>query len=160
MDDDKQDWRQMAQEMMEDYLHVRGLRITPERRAIVDAVFSMGGHFTVEDIHTSLNEQRFRVSLATLYSNLDMLTELGIVSRHYFGPTMKFEQRLGMDPHFHRVCKICGQMQDLHNDRWMHIVERTSIRGFKPDYYQLYVYGTCTKCAAALRRKNKKEIKK
>ena len=143
-----------------DYLHGRNLRVTPERRAIVDSVFKMEGHFTVDDVRSSLNEQRFRVSLSTLYSNLDMLTDLGIVSRFYFGSSMTYEWRLGMEPHFHRVCKVCGQVQDLRNDRWMHLVEQTTIRGFKPDYYQLYLYGICSRCAAALRRKNKKESKK
>lgn len=151
---------EIARDIIKEYLHERGLRVTPERRAIVDIVFEQQGHFTIDDARASLAKKRFSVSIATLYNNMEMFTDMGIVSRHFFGATMQYERRLGVEPHFHRICKVCGKVEDLHNDRWMHVMEQTSIRGFKCDYYQCYVYGTCSRCMAALRRKNKKAIKK
>lgn len=151
---------EMAQDIMREYLHARDLRVTPERRAIVEIVFELQGHFTTEDVRASLVRKRFRVSLATLYNNMDMLTETGIITRYMFGSTMRYERRIGVPPHFHRVCSVCEKVEDLENERLMRLVEKTPIKGFKPDYYQFFIYGICNRCAAALRRKNKKAIKK
>lgn len=161
MDDERRnEYLQLAHETLEAYLHERNLRVTPERVAMVDAVLDLPEHFTIEDLSNCLTECRFRVSLATLYNNMDMFVDAGILTRHTFGSVMQYERRLGMEPHLHRVCKVCGEVKNLTNDRWMRMVQQTTIRGFKCDFYQLYVYGTCSKCAAALRRKNKKTTKK
>ena len=158
MDDDKlKSSQQIAHDMLRDYLHARRLRVTPERCAILDAIFDIEGHFTIETVSNRLEEQRFHVSMATLYSSLDMFVDVGIVNRYYFGSAVRYERCIGTEPHFHRICKECGQVQDFRNDRWLHTMEQTTLRGFKPDYYQFYIYGTCSKC---LRRKNKKTVKK
>lgn len=154
------DTQQAVHSILEGYLHERGLRLTPERLAIVDAIYDEEGHFTIEQLHDELVIRRFRVSLATLYNNMEMLFEAGLVFRHYFGPTTMYERRYGMAPHMHRICMICGDVQDLRNDRMTNILSGLRIRGFKTDTSYHYVYGTCNKCAAALRKKNKKQIKK
>ena len=58
------------------YLELNNHRKTPERYAILDAVYSMVGHFTLEELGEKLNgELRFPVSRATLYNTLKLYVE-------------------------------------------------------------------------------------
>ena len=144
---------------LESYLHVRGMRLTPERSAIVDVVYSTEGHLTIDKIHHELMERRFPVSLATLYNNMVMLIDAQLLARHYFGSDAVYERVYGIEPHYHRVCKQCGLVQDVHFDALTQFITAKRVRGFFVDPSYLCVYGLCGKCHAALRRKEKKYSK-
>ena len=144
--------------VLEGFLHGRGLRVTPERTAIVDAIYGMESpHFTIEQLSERLKEHRFHVALATLYNNMDMLLAAGLIWRHYFGGTTMYEACYGITPHYHCICMDCGQITNMTNDRLTSRLEETRIRGFKADFAYIYLYGLCTKCAAARRRRNNKK---
>ena len=55
--------------ILTNYLELNNHRKTPERYAILDAVYSINGHFTLEELGEKLNgEKNFPVSRATLYN--------------------------------------------------------------------------------------------
>ena len=54
------------------YLETNNRRKTPERYAILDAVYSMRGHFTLDELSSYLVAHNFRVSRATLYSAIKL----------------------------------------------------------------------------------------
>ena len=143
--------------LLEEYLHSRGLRVTPERRAIVDAIYGMDEpHFTIEQLSVRLDKMNFRVALATLYNNMEMLMEAGLIWRHHFGPVTCYEACYDVKPHYHCICRDCGMVMNLTNERLTSRLDETRIRGFKADNAYIYLYGFCTKCAASRRRKGKK----
>ena len=149
---------QEVHRVLEKFLHGRGLRVTPERRAIVDAIYGMDcPHFTIEQLSEHLKDHRFHVAQATLYNNMEMLLSAGLVWRHYFGSTTMYEASYGIAPHYHCICMDCGQIMNLTNDRLTSRLEETRIRGFKSDLAYIYLYGLCTKCSAARRRRKKKK---
>ena len=144
-----------ALRLLEAYLHERGLRVTPERRAIVEAVYGMeNGHFTIEELCARLEENHFRVALATLYNNMEMLTEAGIIWSHHFGTAAMYEAAIGVAPHYHCICRDCGQVTNLTSERLTSRLAETRIRGFKADYAYIYLYGLCTKCSRKAKRRN------
>ncbi len=70
------------------YLELNKHRKTPERFTILDAVYSMSGHFSLEELGDKLtNDYNFPVSRATLYNTLRLLIELRLVVRHRFQST-------------------------------------------------------------------------
>jgi len=145
--------------LLEVYLHERGLRVTPERRAIVDAIYGMDEvHFTIEQLSARLEAMHFHVAQATLYNNMEMLMESGLLWRHYFGAVTCYEASYGVPPHYHCICRRCGLVTNLTNDRLTSRLAETRIRGFKADYAYIYLYGLCTRCAAAQRRKERKRM--
>lgn len=150
---------QEASQTLEGYLHERGLRATPERYALLDVICSMDGHFSLEMLQEQVSKKHFSVSLATLYNNIDLFMDAGLICRHYIGPSVLFERRYGVEPHLHRICRMCGNVQDVRNDRCSNTICNMRLRGFTVDPSYIYLYGICSKCSAALRRKNKK-IKK
>ena len=147
-------------QILEDYLHAHRLRVTPERSTIVDTIYAHEGHFTIEMLHGWLMERRFPVSMATLYNNVELLIDAKLLARHYFGPSALYERVHGDEPHYHRVCKRCGMVQDVHFDAITNYITTRHVRGFIVDPSDLYVYGLCSKCKAALRRKQRNSQKK
>ena len=68
----------------EQYLQNKGFRKTQERFAILDAIYSIEGHFTMEELMDMMNASRFHVSRATLYNTMELLTDAHLVIRHKF----------------------------------------------------------------------------
>src|SRR5881409_1183183 len=74
------------EERLLDYLRARRLRMTPERRWVLEEVLAREGHFDTEDLLRFLHRRHRPVSRATLYRTLDHLALAGLVKRHRFGP--------------------------------------------------------------------------
>ena len=71
-----------VEQILDSYLEVNNHRKTPERYAILDAVYSTDGHFTLDELGEKLaTEYKFPVSRATLYNTLNLFMELRLVIR-------------------------------------------------------------------------------
>jgi len=62
-------------------LKAQGLKYTPERALVLDAVVRVEGLFEAEEIMESLREAGHRVSKATIYRTIKLLQEAGLVQR-------------------------------------------------------------------------------
>lgn len=148
--------RGTVRDIFEQYLQNKGLRKTQERFAILDAIYFIEGHFTLEELLDIMTASKFHVSRATLYNTMELLTDAHLVIRHKFGNTSQYEKSYNMTTHFHRICMSCGTVTEVENDKLRQIIESTHSRGFSIAHTVLYMYGTCSKCTAARRRKEKK----
>ena len=140
----------------EQYLQNKGLRKTQERFAILDAIYSLEGHFTLEKLFDIMVASKFHVRRATLYNTINLLTDAHLVVRHKFGNTSQYEKSYNTTTHFHRVCMSCGTIVEVEDEKLRQVIENTHSRGFTIAHTALYIYGTCSKCTAARKRKEKK----
>ena len=140
----------------EQYLQSKGLRKTQERFAILDAIYSITGHFTMEQLLESLESSKFRVSRATLYNTMELLVDAHLVVRHKFNNNSQYEKACDTTTHFHRICMACGAVTEVSDDKLREVIENTQSRGFSVVHTSLYIYGVCSKCAAARRRKERR----
>ena len=143
----------------ERYLQSRGLRRTQERFAILDAIYSIEGHFNMEELMDLMNASKFHVSRATLYNTMELLTDAHLVIRHKFDNSSQYEKSFNMTTHFHRVCMACGSVTEVRDEKLRQVIESTHSKGFSIAHTSLYMYGTCSKCMAARRRRENKEKK-
>lgn len=139
------------------YLELNKHRKTPERFTILDAVYSMNGHFSLEELGDKLaNDYNFPVSRATLYNTLRLLIELRLVVRHRFQSTTKYEACYDNNSHCHQVCTICGKVTEFKSIAITRAINGVRSKRFRKDGFSLYVYGICSTCLAKLTRQQRK----
>ena len=129
------------------YLELNKHRKTPERFTILDAVYSMTGHFSLEELGDKLaGEYNFPVSRATLYNTLRLLIELRLVVRHRFQSTTKYEACYDNNSHCHQICTVCGKVTEFKSKKINDAIRSLHMKSFRMDGFSLYVYGLCKSC--------------
>jgi Fur family ferric uptake transcriptional regulator len=159
----KENVKATVRSILTNYLEQNSLRKTPERFAILDAVYDFDNHFTLEELSDKLNdEERFPVSRATLYNTLKLFLELRLVIRHRFQGTTKYEACYDNDSHCHQICTVCGKVTEFKSIQITRAINSLHLRRFRKDGFTLYVYGICSTCQAKLTRMaaKKRSLKK
>lgn len=140
-----------------EYLKVNKMRRTPERYAILKAIYSIEGSFNIESLLKSMENERFRVSRATIYNTISLLINANLVTHHQFGTVSKYEKCYNSGKS-HLVCTNCHKIVEINNIDLTETLT-TNIKKFHLTHYSLYVYGLCNKCHQAAKRR-KSRVKK
>jgi Fur family ferric uptake transcriptional regulator len=95
-----------------DFLAGRRLRMTTQRRVIVDLVFRTNQHFTADQLLAWSRRRDKSVSRATVYRNLPLLVEAGLVRELDFGKDYRLYDPNYIDrpDHNHIICLDCGRI--------------------------------------------------
>ena len=149
-----------VEQILDSYLEMNNHRKTPERYAILRAVYSMNGHFTLDELGEKLaGEYKFPVSRATLYNTLNLFMELRLVIRHRFQGTTNYE--IYGESHCHQICTVCGKVTEVRSQEISEAIDALHLKRFRKDGFTLYIYGICSICQAKLtRQRNTKKITK
>lgn len=145
--------RKEVRGILDNYLELNNLRKTPERYAILDAVYGIHGHFSLNELGDILEKENFRVSRATLYNTMKLLIGLRLVIRHRFIGQTKYEACYNNRSHTHQVCTICGNVTEINSAEISRAIDSTKLKRFRKDGYTLYIYGVCSMCQARITRK-------
>jgi Fur family peroxide stress response transcriptional regulator len=123
-----------------------GVRMTPQRHAILSYLLETMSHPTVDEIYKSLEGKFPNMSVATVYNNLRVFKDIGLVRELTYGDASS-RYDADMSEHYHAVCISCGKVKDFHYPS-LHGVEReASINtGFEVAVHRLEVYGLCEAC--------------
>ena len=130
------------------FLEARRLRLTRDRRAILAEVFATHDHFSMDDLFVALRLKGERLSKTTLYRNLPLLVECGLIRRvSDDSPNGRFEHVLGHPHHDHFICLACGREIEFSSDA----IERAQDEicrqhGFEPVRHRLGIWGYCRAC--------------
>jgi len=147
----KENVKSTVKNILTNYLEQNSLRKTPERFAILDAVYSIEGHFTLDELSDKLNEvERFPVSRATLYNTLKLFMELRLVIRHRFQGATKYEACYDNNSHSHQICTMCGKVTEFKSQKINDAIAALHLRRFRKDGFSLYIYGICSACQAKI----------
>lgn len=88
------------------------IRLTAQRRAILEELRNVKTHPTADEVYEMVRRRLPRISLGTVYRNLDWLAARGLVQRlAVAGRQMRFDADL--EPHEHIRCVRCGRLGDL-----------------------------------------------
>jgi Fe2+ or Zn2+ uptake regulation protein len=133
-----------------DALRARGMRVTPQRLVIHDALQRLGRHATAEQVHSAVAARVPGVSLPTVYATLDLFDRLGLVHRvHAGGGAVLYDPR--PDAHPHAVCRSCGAVEDVEATVDASPAVGAARRGgFAADGAETVVTGLCAACAGRM----------
>ncbi len=157
----KESIKAAVEQILNSYLEMNNHRKTPERYAILNAVYSTNGHFTLDELGEKLAvEYKFPVSRATLYNTLNLFMELRLVIRHRFQGSTKYEACYDNNSHCHQMCTVCGKVCEVFSPEISEAIDNLHLKRFRKDGFTLYVYGICSTCQAKITRQRKTEKKK
>jgi Fur family transcriptional regulator, ferric uptake regulator len=152
-----QNVKETVRQIFTEYLNNNGHRKTPERYAILDTIYSIEGHFGIDTLYMLMvNQEKFRVSRATLYNTITLLINAHLVIKHQFGSSSQYEKSYKRETHHHQICTQCGRVTEFQNDDLQSAICSIKQNRFQMSHYSLYIYGLCGKCA---RLNKKKETK-
>lgn len=142
------------------YMEQHRLRRTPERFQILETVFDMPGHFSIDKLHSFLDATGYHVSRATVYNTIELLIKCGLVRRHAFsGQTHQYERITGLTKHFHLVCSSCGTVREIKDAEIDVILNTRRLGKFHPYYLDMNIYGLCPTCQRRGRARSAKKPK-
>lgn len=128
-------------------LHSRGLRWTPQRRAILEVLAATDGHITGLELVERCRRRDPETTASTVYRTLNVLEELGLV-RHSHGHDGREEFHvLPETEHGHLVCESCSATSELGSEavrRLLDALEEQS--GYRIDLNHLAIAGLCPDC--------------
>lgn len=130
-----------------EHLAKNGLRLTGQRRAILDFFLNSDRHLTQEEIYAALRGQG--IGRATVFRTLKTLQECGLVAPVVGGDgTPRFEINLERPHHDHLICIECGRIQEVRWPELEKIQEDTCRRaGFTPKWHRHEIFGLCRDCS-------------
>ena len=159
--DKKEGVRQAVERILTNYLEINNHRKTPERYAILKGVYSMNGHFTLDELGEKMSEvYKFPVSRATLYNTLNLFMEIRLVIRHRFQGATKYEACYEDESHCHQICTMCGKVTEVKAPEITDAIDQLRLKRFRKDGFSLYIYGICSNCQSAITRKKKNNLYK
>ncbi|MGH7217565.1 MAG: Fur family transcriptional regulator [Nitrospiraceae bacterium] len=137
----------MAESILES-LRVGGKKLTKPRKALLEVLERSPLPITAAEVHERLQKRRQVADLVTVYRNLAMLQELGLVNQvGLHEGQMRYEVRHGREHHHHIQCRGCGKIVDLMLcpiKKLTALVE--SQTNFSVEGHALEFFGWCPQC--------------
>ena len=122
------------------------MNYSKQREIILNTLKENVVHPTAEYLYAKVKEKDPKISLATLYRNLNQLTENGIIkkidglenSSHYDHNTHN---------HYHFICKKCNRVYDIKSEVAPDLINKTEeLTGFLIENHDIVFSGICKEC--------------
>jgi Fur family ferric uptake transcriptional regulator len=132
-----------------------GLRMTRQRRAILEALRRLESHPTGDQVYRAARRRLPHISLGTVYRNLELLSARGIIRKlDVAGSQRRFDAKL--ETHDHIRCLSCGRLDDATlKPRISDSKIGRQLRGYQVLGHHLEVVGLCPECRTKRRSRNK-----
>ncbi len=135
-----------ARQRFIDFLAHKNLRLTAQRRAIIDTAFNTRQHFTAEQLLAWSQRRDKSVSRATVYRTLPLLTESGLLREMDFGKDRKiYDPNYAEHPHHnHIICQDCEKIVEFESPKIERLENEISRRlGFSVRSHRLQITANC-----------------
>ena len=135
-------------EVLESYIAEHKLKITKQRRVVLNVFLECKDHVSVEELYSIVSEQEPKIGLATVYRTLALLTKSGLALEMDFGDGQKrYESSFMSAHHDHMVCTQCGKIIEFNHPLIEKYQEEIAIQnGFKITSHKLDLFGHCSNC--------------
>ena len=121
-------------------------RNTRQRALVLEAVRSLHNHPTSADVYDAVREKHPSISRATVYRNLNVLTEQGeVLHIPVAGGADRYDFRC--DCHYHAICRECGVVYDVEMPSEELLSSVRDTHGFQIEGFDIIFTGLCPDCA-------------
>lgn len=122
------------------------LRMSRQRRLVLDALRSTTAHPTAEEVYHMVRRDMPSIGLATVYRNLEVLSERGLIRR--IDPVTETRRYDGdLSGHYHVRCLRCGRLDDLLMPKAASLQQAAQDRtDYQLENHTLVFNGVCPDC--------------
>lgn len=126
-------------------LSERGLKVTPQRVAVLEFLYGNPNHPSVDAVYQQVRKRFPYISRATIYNTVTTLVEAGLLQEILIQQE-KTHVDWNVDRHHHFQCLRCGKVEDIHYG--VLSVERASqqLEGYQVTGVKVVMEGVCKRC--------------
>jgi Fur family peroxide stress response transcriptional regulator len=124
----------------------RGLRMTPQRDALLRALSQASNHPTADQLYHGVRRMLPSLSPATVYRNVQQLAEAGVISTLDRAGATQYDAN--PEQHHHFVCERCGSVTDIYLARVSYRLDarRSPLKGTVVRGCEVQLRGRCARC--------------
>ena len=133
--------------ILKDINQITGRPVTTQRSLLLKLISEAGRHLNADELYQRAKKKEARISLATVYRNLKLFKELGLIAESNLGDNHSYYEMKGLSEHHHLVCLGCGQVIDFESPliaKAATEIERE--KKFNVTSVQLKIEGYCPRC--------------
>lgn len=133
------------------YLKNKRLKVTPQRRLVLDVFLSSHGHLSTEELYEKVKTIDPSIGQTTVYRTMKLLADSSIAREVHFGDGLaRYENMCGASHHDHLICESCGRNIEVVDSDIEQLQEQLAVRhGFVLTSHRMYLYGLCPDCRTA-----------
>ena len=140
----------MASSGIQDSLRERGVRLTRQRRLLLELIDNSGLHLDAESLYQMAKEKDPKLNRVTVYRTLKLLKEGGLVDEldlaHFEGEKHYYETRLKQE-HAHIICLRCGRVEEFFGEQLQALRGQVQSQfGFEIAFARTEIGGYCSHC--------------
>lgn len=125
--------------------------VTSQRQLLLDLIKRAGGHITAKELYTRAVRKNKSISLATVYRNLRLFKELGLIEERRLGEVYCSYEMKESPGHQHLVCKGCGRVIEFDSPLLRKLIDKLQHdHRFNLTKMELYMEGYCQRCKGEL----------
>ena len=130
-------------------LNSSGKRATKQRTLLLDLIQDLHGHLDADELYRIAKGKDPRVSLATVYRNLQLFKKLGVVEERHFDEAHHHYETATSLQHHHLVCLDCGKVCEFQYSGMKRMLkEAAQQEGFEVTGGDVVLAGFCAQCQA------------
>jgi Fur family ferric uptake transcriptional regulator len=128
-------------------LRAEGKRITRQRGLLLRVIREGKGHLDADEIYRLVREKDPRISLSTVYRNLNLLKELGLISELHLDQEHHHYELRDETEHYHLICSSCDRIMEFHSPLVRELKSQIGgERDFLIERVHIDLVGRCAKC--------------
>lgn len=122
-------------------------RITGQRALLLDLIRQSYGHLDADELYRKARQKQRRLSLSTVYRNLQLFKKLGLIDEHHFTEEHHHYEVKPASEHQHLLCLNCGKIVEI--DLPLSQQFRNDIGkqyNFEITEFEVHMSGLCSNC--------------
>jgi len=132
----------------------KGLKWTPERKAIFAQVCLTRSHFDADELLFQMRMRKSKVSRGSVYRTLKLLEDTGLIRPVVFTERhTHYERTFGRSHHSHLICVKCNRIIEFFNSKLAEGLKESYRKyNFKEIDHRIEATGLCKKCQTKKRQ--------